>query len=118
MRSKVAIVLVFVLVAVFCISPALAQEKGAQGKGAKLLCVSNTGLHGENTVGSCLTKGDEFAIIDQYGIAHVLTPREVEITKAFNPKIFETRAFGLNFYREAPNLPAGLPWIPQAKETK
>lgn len=114
MRSKVAIVLAFVLVAVFCISPALAQEKG----GAKLLCVSNSGLKGENTVGSCLAKGDEFAIVDQYGIAHILTPREVEITKAFNPKIFETRAFGLNFYREAPNLPAGLPWIPQAKETK
>jgi len=112
MRSKVAIVLVFVLVAVFCISPALAQEKG----GAKLLCVSKTGLKGENTVGSCLASGEEFAIVDQYGIVHILTPREVELTKAFNPKIFEQRAYGLNMYRQAPNLPTGLPWLPQLKE--
>jgi hypothetical protein len=111
MRSKVAIVLAFVLVAVFCISPALAQEKGA-----KLLCVSKPGLKGEETVGSCLASGDEFAIIDQYGVAHILTPREVEITKAFNPKLFEMRAYGLTMGREAPVLPPGLPWLPQLKE--
>lgn len=112
MRPKVAIALVLALAVVFCLAPAaLAQEKGA-----KLLCVSKTELKGENTVGSCLTKGEEFAIIDQYGIAHVLTPREIEITKAFNPKIFEMRAYGLNFYRVAPSLPPGLPWLPQQKK--
>ncbi len=117
MRSKVAIALVFVLMAVFCLTPALAQVK-EQEKGAKLLCVSKKELKGEDTVGSCLAKGEEFAIIDQYGVAHVLTPREVEITKAFSPKLFEMRAYGLNLYREAPSLPSGLPWLPQLKETK
>jgi hypothetical protein len=113
MRSKVVIALVLALAVVFCLSSAaLAQDKGTQG-GAKLLCVSKTQLKGENTVSSCLANGEEFAIIDQYGIAHVLTPREVEITKAFNPKIFEMRAYGLNLYRAAPSLPPGLPWLPQ-----
>jgi hypothetical protein len=113
MRSKFVLMLAIVLAAMFCISPALAQ-----GHGAKLLCVSKTQLKGETTVGSCLAKGEEFAIIDQYGIAHVLTPREIEITKAFNPKVFEMKAFGLNFYRAAPDLPTGLPWLPQHQEKK
>ncbi len=114
MRSKLTVVLVCLMVAVFfATSAVLAQEKGA-----KLLCVSKTELKGENSVGSCLAKGEEFAIIDQYGVAHVLTPREIEITKAFNPKLFEMKAYGLNFYRVAPNLPPGLPWLPQQKEAK
>ena len=53
---------------------------------------------------SCLAKGDEFAIVDQYGVVHILTPREVELTRAFNPKLFEQRAFSLQYGAEAPPM--------------
>jgi hypothetical protein len=35
----------------------------------------------------------------------ILTPEEVALTKAFNPKVFETRAFGIKYIRQAPVLP-------------
>ena len=54
---------------------------------------------------SCLAKGERFAIIDPYGIVRILTPEEVELTRAFNPKAFETRAFGMRYSKEAPALP-------------
>ncbi len=85
-------------------SAALAQEK--------LLCVTKQQLKGEETVASCLAKGERFAVVDQYGIVHVLTPEEVELTKAFNPKVFEQRAYGIPYYTLAPALPP----LPLTKE--
>jgi hypothetical protein len=100
MRSKLVVGLLVALVAVFFISSiALAQ-------GAKLLCVSKKELKGEQTVASCLAKGERFAIVDQHGIVHILTPEEVELTKAFNPKVFETRAYGMPYIKLAPPLPS------------
>jgi hypothetical protein len=102
MRSKVVVGLIVALVAVGLIAGfALAAGKG----GAKLLCVSKKTLKGEETVASCLAKGERFAIVDAYGIVHILTPEEVELTKAFNPKAFETRAFGIKYQKLAPTLP-------------
>ena len=71
----------------------------------KLLCVSKKELKGEETVASCLSKGERFAIVDPYGIVRILTPEEVELTKAFNPKAFEQRAFGMKYQKMAPKLP-------------
>jgi hypothetical protein len=89
------------LVAVFCFSTvAMAQKAG----GAKLLCVSKQELKGEETVASCLAKGERFAVMDPYGIVRILTPEEVELTKAFNPKAFETRAFGMKYQKVAPTI--------------
>ncbi len=112
MRSKVLVVgLMVALVAVFCFSTAaLAQQKAAGG--AKLLCVSKQELKGEETVASCLAKGERFAVMDPYGIVRILTPEEVELTKAFNPKAFETRAFGMKYQKLAPTL-APLPVSPE-----
>jgi hypothetical protein len=103
MRSKVVVWLLVVVVAVFFVSSlASAQKLGS----AKLICVSKKQLKGEETVASCLAKGERFAIVDPYGIVRILTPEEVELTKAFNPKAFETRAFGMNYIQLAPPLPA------------
>jgi hypothetical protein len=99
MRSKVVVGLLMVVVAVFFVSSI------ATAQGAKLLCVSKKELKGEETVASCLAKGERFAIIDPYGIVRILTPEEVELTRAFNPKAFETRAFGMRYSKEAPALP-------------
>ncbi len=102
MRSKVVVGLLVVVVAVFFVSSfALAQHKGA----ARLLCVSKASLKGSETVASCLAKGERFAVVDAYGIVHILTPEEVALTKAFNPKVFETRAFGMKYINQAPPLP-------------
>lgn len=98
MRSKLVVGLMVALAAVFFISSV------ALG-GAKLLCVSKQELKGEETVASCLAKGERFAIVDPTGIVHILTPEEVELTKAFNPKVFETRAFGMKYQKLAPALP-------------
>jgi hypothetical protein len=101
MRSKVVVGLLVVVVAVFCFSSLATAEVG----GAKLLCVSKKQLKGEETVASCLAKGERFAVVDPYGIVRILTPEEIELTKAFNPKAFETRAFGMNYIQKAPVLP-------------
>jgi hypothetical protein len=99
MRSKVVVGLLMVLVAVFFVSSV------ATAQGAKLLCVSKKELKGEDTVASCLAKGERFAVIDPYGMVRIMTPEEVELTKAFNPKAFETRAYGMKYQKEAPALP-------------
>ena len=100
MRSKVVVGLLMVLVAVFFVSSVAV----AQGGGAKLLCVSKKELKGEDTVASCLAKGERFAVIDPYGLVRIMTPEEVELTKAFNPKAFETRAYGVKYVKEAPTV--------------
>jgi hypothetical protein len=38
-------------------------------------------------------------------MVRILSPEEVELTKAFNPKAFETRAFGMKYIKTAPALP-------------
>jgi len=97
MRSKLVVGLILAVVAVMLIaSGAMAQ---------KLLCVSKKTLKGEDTVASCLAKGERFAIVDQFGIVRILTPEEVELTKAFNPKAFQQRAFGLKYNKLAPTIP-------------
>ena len=92
----VALALVFLVTTI-----ASAQAKA----GAKLLCVSKKELKGEETVASCLAKGERFAVVDPYGMVRILTPEEIELTKAFNPKAFETRAFGMQYQKLAPVLP-------------
>ena len=110
MRSKVVVGLMIAVAMVFFLTSIAAAQAA---KGEKLLCVSKKELKGEETVASCLAKGERFAVVDQYGIVHILTPEEVELTKAFNPKAFETRAFGMKYLREAPAL-APLPVSPEA----
>ncbi len=99
MRSKLVIGLMVAVAALFLMSTVAIGANGA-----KLLCVSKTQLKGEETVASCLAKGERFAIVDQYGIVHILTPEEVELTKAFNPKAFEMRAYGMPYIKLAPAL--------------
>ena len=97
MRSKMVVGLLMVVVAVFFLS-SIATAQGS----AKLLCVSKKELKGEDTVASCLAKGERFAVIDPYGLVRIMTPEEIELTKAFNPKAFETRAYGMKYMKEAP----------------
>ncbi len=103
MRSKVVVGLMVALALVFLVTTIAAAQ--AKGGGEKLLCVSKKTLKGEETVASCLAKGERFAVVDPYGLVRILTPEEVELTKAFNPKAFETRAFGMKYEKLAPALP-------------
>jgi hypothetical protein len=99
MSSKVVKILIFCLaLTMFATCVAIASD------GAKLLCVTNQELKGQQSVSSCLAKGEEFAIVDPYGVVHVLTPREVELTKAFNPKLFQQQAFSMRYGSMAPSL--------------
>jgi hypothetical protein len=103
MRSKLVVGLVVLVAVCFMATAAMAQ-------GAKLLCVSKKELKGEETVASCLAKGERFAIVDPYGIVRILSPEEIELTKAFNPKAFETRAFGIKYEKLAPKVaPLAVP---------
>ncbi len=101
---KLKMMVVLVLMSIFL----LASVAQAQ----KLLCVSNQTLKGQETVASCLAKGERFAVVDQYGLVRILSPEEVELTRAFNPKAFETRAFGIKYQKEAPVIPP-LPVSPE-----
>jgi len=100
MPKKSIKILMLSLALTMCVTAAAIAADG----GAKLLCVTNQNLRGQENVNSCLARGDEFAIVDQYGVVHVLTPREVELTKAFNPQIFQQRAFSMRYGAEAPPL--------------
>ena len=88
---------------VMALGLALLLATGASA--AVLLCISNKNLKGEQTVASCVAKGDRFAVVDQYGLVRILTPEEIALTKAINPKVFQTRAFGYKYIRLAPQLP-------------
>ena len=96
MRIKLTVLVITLGLALLLATSASAQ---------KLLCISNQTLKGEETVNSCLAKGDRFAVVDQYGLVRILTPEEIALTKALNPKVFETRAFGMKYIRLAPPLP-------------
>ena len=102
---KLKMILLLVLASLFLVA-SVAQAQ-------KLLCVSGQTHKGEETVNSCLAKGERFAIMDQYGMVRILTPEEVELTRAFNPKAFEARAFGVRYLKEAPYIPP-LPVPPEA----
>jgi hypothetical protein len=97
MKKSLMVLVMSLVTVMFIASVALAA-------GAKLLCVSNQELKGQESISSCLAKGEEFAIVDQYGIVHILTPREVELTKAFNPQLFQQRAYSLRYGSKAPEL--------------
>ncbi len=96
MRSKFVAGFVLAVVAVMFIA------SGAMA--AKLLCVSNQTLKGDDTVDSCLAKGESFAVVDDFGLVRILSPEEVALTKAFNPKAFQSRAFGIKYQKEAPSI--------------
>jgi len=105
MKSKVVMALLVVAAMAFLVAAAAPPQ-------TKLLCVSKTDLKGQETVSSCLAKGERFAVVDPYGLVRILTPEEVELSKAFNPKVFETRAYGIKYFKEAPAVPP-LPVSPE-----
>lgn len=106
MKKKVLVGLLISLFTVFfCLSGAYA---------GKLLCVSHQDIKGETSVSKCLDQGMEFAIMDSSGFVHILTPREVELTKKLNPKAFATKAFGLKYYHLAPDVPP-MPVSPEVQ---
>jgi hypothetical protein len=90
------------LIPVFLVAALMFIATGAQA--ARLLCISKENLKGEETVASCLAHGNEFAIVEDSGVVHVLTPREVNLTKLFNPQLFEQRAYGLKYRELAPEI--------------
>jgi hypothetical protein len=70
----------------------------------KLVCISNENLRGEMTVNNCLLKGEKFAIVDQFGGVRVISPEEAAAMKKLNPKLFEEKAYGIIYLKEAPEL--------------
>lgn len=70
----------------------------------KLVCISNENLRGEMTVNNCLLKGEKFAIVDQYGGVRIISPEEAAVMKKLNPKLFEEKAYGIIYLKEAPEL--------------
>jgi hypothetical protein len=70
----------------------------------KLVCISNENLRGEMTVSNCLLKGEKFAIVDQYGGVRMVSPEEAAVMKRLNPKLFEEKAYGIIYLKEAPEL--------------
>ncbi|MEJ2672874.1 MAG: succinylglutamate desuccinylase [Deltaproteobacteria bacterium] len=71
----------------------------------KLVCISNEKLKGQMTVNNCLRQGEKFAIVDQYGAVHLLTPEEAKVMRKLNPKLFEEKAYGIIYLKEAPEMP-------------
>jgi len=70
----------------------------------KLVCVSNENLRGEMTVNDCLQRGDKFGIVDQYGAVHMVGPEEARVMKKLNPELFQEKAYGIMYLKEAPEM--------------
>ncbi len=97
---KVRTMLIFILMSLLLAANAAYANQ-------KLVCVSSQELKGEQTVASCLAKGERFAVIDDAsGIVHILSPEETELTQAYNPKAFQMRAFALKYSKWAPVIPS------------
>ncbi len=92
--------------------PAMVLLLASAGQAQKMMCVSQPELRGEETVSSCLSRGERFGVFDANNLAKVLTPEEAELSQAFNPKAFATRAFGIKHLGEAPQIPP-LPVSPE-----
>ena len=78
----------------------------------KLLCVSRQEIRGEETVGQCLAKGDQFAIMDDEGRVRTVGPLEMEALKKYRPEILKMKAYGLKCKEGAPEIPREKP-LPQ-----
>jgi hypothetical protein len=96
MRFKLTAMLVALIMLLSLVAVASAQ---------KLLCVSQKELKGQETVSSCLAKGERFAVVDQFGVVRILTPEEIALTKVLNPKVFQAQAYGVKYIQLAPPLP-------------
>ncbi|MHB9071933.1 MAG: succinylglutamate desuccinylase [Desulfobaccales bacterium] len=75
----------------------------------KLLCASRQEIRGEETVGQCLAKGDQFAVMDDQGRLRLVGPQEMEALKRYRPEIFQMKAYGLKYKEEAPEIPREKP---------
>jgi hypothetical protein len=95
MRSKIICGLMALTVCLLVVSSAWAD---------KLVCISNENLKGEMTVNNCLLKGEKFAIVDQYGGVRMISPEEAAVMKKLNPKLFEEKAYGIIYLKEAPEM--------------
>jgi hypothetical protein len=96
MRTKIFGALIALLIGLLAVSSAFAD---------KLVCISNEKLKGETTVNNCLLKGEKFAIVNEYGEVHLITPEEARVMKKLNPKLFEQKAYGIIYLKEAPEIP-------------
>jgi hypothetical protein len=96
MRVKIIAGLMAATLCLLAVSSALAD---------KLVCISKENLRGEMTVNNCLLKGEKFAIVDQYGGVRIITPEEAQVMKKLNPKLFEEKAYGIIYLKEAPEMP-------------
>ncbi|MGD0971911.1 MAG: succinylglutamate desuccinylase [Desulfobaccales bacterium] len=101
---KFKMLLIIILASLLLAAPVAHAEK--------LLRITNQILKGQETVNSCLAKGERFAVVDAYGLVRILTPEEVDLIRPFNPKAFESRAFSFPYIKEAPSIPP-LPVIPE-----
>ncbi len=97
MKTKLAISLVLAaLTLVFCTSAVMAE---------KLICISKEELKGQDTVKSCLERGEKFAIVDEYGTVRILSKEEIDVMRKINPKVFDMPAYGIMYEKEAPAIP-------------
>jgi hypothetical protein len=95
MRSKLMLVVFLVVACGIVAAPAFAD---------KLICISNKGLKGDTTVGDCIARGDQFAIIDKAGVPQILKKEEIDILKKTNPGAMNLKAYGLDYMKEAPEM--------------
>jgi hypothetical protein len=96
MRSKLLIALIVTIALAFLAGPAFA---------AKLLCISNKNLQGETTVGQCLARGDQFAVVGKDGVPQILSKEDIEVFKTLNPGAMNMKAYGIGHIKQAPEIP-------------
>ncbi len=71
----------------------------------KLLCVSQANSQGDRNRGFLPGQGGKLRSGRRLWPGADLDPEEVESDRAFNPKVFDTRAFSVKYFKEAPDIP-------------
>lgn len=97
MQQKVALALLLAMAATLSLAGAALAEK--------LICISKEELRGQETIKSCVLRGEKFAIIDEHGAVRILNKEEIELMRKLNPKLFDMPAYGIMYEKEAPPMP-------------
>jgi hypothetical protein len=109
MNSKLTVAIIFALTGALLLSAPAGADK--------LICISKEELRGQETVQSCVLRGEKFAIIDEYGAVRILSKEEIDLMKKVNPKALEMPAYGIMYEKEAPPLPKLPPLaVPKAHQ--
>lgn len=70
----------------------------------RLVHIAKGRLDGEAPKEKCLKGSESFAMMDEHTTMQFLSPEKAQMMEKLNPKLFEEKAYGIVYLKEAPEL--------------